>query len=179
MRLSYKQYKHSICNNGDMLLQSMMVGEQLPIVAWLMASILAKYISLASNDCWYAGTAAELMVNYVQPLFLKAKSAISWEGNPIWREATTRVFSENDWKSMKVNNYTLKSTGAFQIVDWYDSINIIDLKWAFKCKLYPDGSIINFKVRFCARGVKTYSAIVRSVYVKNVVTNEWAYLSTW
>ena len=50
-------------------------------------------------------------------------------------------------------------------------MNVIDLKWAFKCKLYPDGSIINFKVRFCARGVKTYIAIGGSVDVKNVVTN--------
>ena len=77
MRLSYKQYKLSICNNGDMSLQSMMVGEQRPTVAEITASILTNYISLAANNCLYDGTAAELMVNYVQPLFLKTKSAVS------------------------------------------------------------------------------------------------------
>ena len=53
------------------------------------------------------------MVNYVQPLFLKAKYAVSREENPNWREATTRVFSDNYWKAMKVNISTLKSTGAW------------------------------------------------------------------
>ena len=55
----------------------MIVGDQRPIVAELMASLLTKYISLATNDCGYTGMAAELMVNYVQPLFLKAESAVS------------------------------------------------------------------------------------------------------
>ena len=65
MRLSYKQYKRSLCNNDDMSLHSMVVGEQLPTVAEIMGSILTKYISIAANNCGYAGTAAELMVNYV------------------------------------------------------------------------------------------------------------------
>ncbi len=42
-----------------------------------MASPLARYITLAANDCGYSGTAEELIVDYVHPLFLKAKLSVS------------------------------------------------------------------------------------------------------
>ncbi len=53
-----------------------------------MDSPLAKYITLAANDCRYSGAAEELIVNYVHPLFLKAHSAASKLDNPSWKEAT-------------------------------------------------------------------------------------------
>ena len=56
-----------------MLLQSMAVWEKYPTVAELMASPLAKYITIDTNVCWYGGTVEELIVNYFHPLFLKAK----------------------------------------------------------------------------------------------------------
>ena len=56
IRLDYTQYKHSLRDNGDMSLQSMMVGEQCLTVAEIMDNPLAKYISLAANDCRYGGT---------------------------------------------------------------------------------------------------------------------------
>ena len=63
---------------------------------------MAEYITLVANDCGYGGTEEELIVNYVHPLFLKAKSAASREDNTNWREATTGVFADNYWKAMKV-----------------------------------------------------------------------------
>jgi hypothetical protein len=54
----------------------------------LLASPLAKYITLAANDCDYSGTAKEMIVSYVHPLFLKAHSAASKADNPSWRKAT-------------------------------------------------------------------------------------------
>ena len=57
-------------------------------VADLMDSPLAKYITLAANDCGYSGTAEELIVSCVHPLFLKAHSAASKLDNPSWKEAT-------------------------------------------------------------------------------------------
>ena len=42
MRLNYKQHKNIICEDGDMSLQSMDVGEQLPTVAGVMAIPLDK-----------------------------------------------------------------------------------------------------------------------------------------
>ena len=81
MCLNYKKYKRIICENGDMLLQSMTVGEKFPTVSDLMAAPLAKYISLAVSNCEYGGTAEDFIVNYVHPLFLKSKSAASREDN--------------------------------------------------------------------------------------------------
>ncbi len=60
----------------------------IPTVAELMDSPLAKYITLAANDCEYSGMAEELIVNYVHPLFLKAHSAANKLDNPSWKEAT-------------------------------------------------------------------------------------------
>ena len=57
MHLNYKQYKHSLSENGDMSLQSITVGEKCTIVADLMASPLDKYITLVANYCEYGGLA--------------------------------------------------------------------------------------------------------------------------
>ena len=77
IRLNYNQYKHSLHKNGDMLLQSTVVGDQFPTADKLMDSTLDKCISIAANDCGYGGTAEELIVNSFHWWFLKAKSAIS------------------------------------------------------------------------------------------------------
>ena len=42
-----------------------------------MDILLYKYISVDANYFGYGGTAEELMLNYVRPLFLKDKSAAS------------------------------------------------------------------------------------------------------
>ena len=72
-----------------------------------MAIPLAKYITIDANDFWYSGTAEELVVNYVHPLFLRANSAASQEDNPNWHDSTTGLFAENNWKEMKVDIVTL------------------------------------------------------------------------
>ena len=46
-----------------------MVEEQCPKVAELMASPLAKYITIAADDCGYSVTTEELIVKYVHPFF--------------------------------------------------------------------------------------------------------------
>lgn len=81
------------------------MDEQCPTVTELMASPLAKYITLAANDCGYGGTTEELIVNYVHPLFLKAKSATSREDNPNWREATNGPFADDYWKVLDSRTY--------------------------------------------------------------------------
>ena len=73
MHLNFKQYKRSICNNGDMLLHIMKFREKFPRIDDIMASPLANYINLAANDCGYSGTTDELIVSYVHLLVLKAK----------------------------------------------------------------------------------------------------------
>jgi hypothetical protein len=41
------------------------LDKTIPTVADLLASPLAKYITLAANDCGYSGKAKELIVTYV------------------------------------------------------------------------------------------------------------------
>ncbi len=74
--------------NGDLLLSMLSITDGIPTVAELMDSPLAKYITLAMNDCRYSGKAEELIVTYVHPLFLKAHSVASKLDNPGWKEAT-------------------------------------------------------------------------------------------
>ena len=91
-----------------------------------MDSTVAKYITLSSNDYVYGGTAEDLIVNYIHPLFLKANSAASWDYNPNWREATAGVFADNYWKAIKFKISTLESMGAWDIVERYESMNFVD-----------------------------------------------------
>jgi len=50
-RLKYKQYHCSIKRSGDMALMSLTLDKTIPTVADFLASPLAKYITLAANDC--------------------------------------------------------------------------------------------------------------------------------
>ena len=68
----------------------MPVVDQLPTVAELMASTLAKYSTITNNDCEYYDITEEFIVNYVYSLFLKARPDASQEDNPNWREATRK-----------------------------------------------------------------------------------------
>ncbi len=77
-----------------MALMSLTLDKTIPTEADLLASPIAQYITLAANDCGYSGTAEELIVSYVHPLFLKAHSAASKADNPSWREATRGKFTD-------------------------------------------------------------------------------------
>ena len=85
-------------------------------------------------------------------MFFNAKVTASKEDNPNRHEATIRLFFEKYWKATKTKIATLESMGAWKIVEQYDNINVIQLTWDFKCKLYPEGLINKFRDRFCARG---------------------------
>ncbi len=82
--LKYQQYIRSLQFRGDQALQLMSIEDSLPSISDLINSPLSKYITLAENDCGYDGTAEELIVQYVHPLFLRAHSAASKEDNPDW-----------------------------------------------------------------------------------------------
>jgi hypothetical protein len=133
-------------------LQLMSIEDSLPSISDLINSPFSKYITLAANDCRYDGTAEELIVSYVHPLFLQAHSAASKLDNPGWQEATQGKFSNDYWKAMELEIFTLESIEAWQVVDWEDKMNVISFTWAFKCKRYSDGLIKKFKARFCVCG---------------------------
>jgi hypothetical protein len=156
-----------------MALMSLMLDKTILTVADLLANPLAKYITLAANDCGYSGIAKELIVSYIHPLLLKAHTAASKADNPSWHEATRGKFADEYWEAMKLEIATLENIDAWSVVDRYDSNGaphyVIPSTWAFKCKHYTDGHIKKFKARFCARGnkqlewidfFKTYAPVV-------------------
>jgi hypothetical protein len=100
--LNYKQYSMSFRRSGDMALMSLMKDKTILTVADLLASPLAKYITVAANDCGYSGTAKELIVSYVHPLFLNAHSAASKADKRSWHEATRGKFADEYWEAMKL-----------------------------------------------------------------------------
>ncbi len=110
-QIKFKQYRHRLKENGDLLLSMLSMTDGIPTVARLMDSPLAKYITLAANDCGYSGTAEELIVTYIHPLFLKAHSAASKLDNPSWKEATRGKFTDEYWKAMELDCY-LGSSGC-------------------------------------------------------------------
>ena len=81
----------------------------IPTVADLRASPLAKYITLAANDCGYSGNTKKLIVTYVHPLFLKHHSAVSKADSPSWRKATRGKFANEYWKATKLEIATLEA----------------------------------------------------------------------
>jgi len=130
---------------------SLTLDKTIPTVADLLASPLAKYITIAANDCEYSGKAEEMIVTYVHPLFLKAHSAASKADNPSWCEGKRGKFADEYWKAMKLEIATLEAIDAWSVIDRLDH-HVIASTWAFKCKHFPDGLIKKFKTRFCARG---------------------------
>ncbi len=121
-----------------MALMSFTLDKTIPTVADLLVSPLKRYITLAANNCGYSGTAEELIVSYIHPLFLKAYSAASKADNPSWLEATRGKFAEEYWEGMKLEIVTLENIDAWSGVDCYDSDgalhHVIPSTWAFKCK---------------------------------------------
>jgi hypothetical protein len=130
----------------------MSIEDSLPSISDLINSPLSKYITLAANDCGYDGTAEELIVSYIHPLFLRAHSAARKMDNPGWREATWGKFANDYWKVMEVKTFTLESIDAWDVVKREAGMNIFNSTWAYKCKWYPYGLIKKLKARFCACG---------------------------
>ena len=135
-----------------MTLNFMHLEESIPTITELLDSPIFNYITLAANDCGYSGTAEELIVNYVHPLFLKAKAAASSEDNPNWRQAMNGQFADEYWDAAVSEIETLESMKAWEVVDQEDDMNVIRSTWAFKLKRYPDGLIKKIKACFYARG---------------------------
>ena len=84
------------------------VPDDMPSIEDIMNCPLSKFIHFAANDCGYSGSRRDLIVNWVHPLFLKAKSSASKEDNPNWCEAMNGPFKEEFWKAAKVEIETLE-----------------------------------------------------------------------
>ena len=84
-----------------------------------------EFITLAANDCGYEGTTQDLIVNYVHPLFLKAKASASQENNPTWRQAMNGQFSDEYWEAAVTEIKTLESMHAWEVVERESEMNVL------------------------------------------------------
>lgn len=65
-------------------------GKDDPSIAEIMSSLLTKFIDIAVKDSGYTGNSEELLLNYVHPLFLKARTEASKGDNLDW-------IMQSDW----------------------------------------------------------------------------------
>ena len=93
IRFNCKQYKKYLIYISEMALKNSTVGEQCPTVAEILASPIAKYITLAKNNCGYSETAEQIIVNYIHKVLLKYKDAEIQKDKPNFREAATVPFA--------------------------------------------------------------------------------------
>ena len=157
-------------DESSITLNYMHLADSIPTISELLEIPIFKSITLAANDCGYEGTTKDLIVNYVHPLFLKAKSATSNADNTNWRQAMDGQFSDEYWEAAVTEIETLESMSAWKVVDREDDMNAIRSTWDFKLNRYPYGLIKKFKARLCDRGdmklegiyfFETYSPVVQ------------------
>ena len=161
---------------GDRLLTAVEeLDSPTPSISKIMSSPLAKFVSLAARDSGYDGSVEHLLLEYVHPLFLKAKAAASAADNPNWNQAMNSEFANDWWKAAVKEIQTLEEMDAWEVVDRPPDANIVGGTWAFKLKRYPDGQVKKFKARFCARGdqqkegidfFETYAPVVQWTTVR-------------
>ena len=173
-RRKYHQRVREKREIGDRMLNAMTLND-LPDIDKIMDSPLAKFITFAANDCGYSGSTQDLIVNWVHPMFLKAKSAASAADNPTWWDAMSGPLADEYWKAACVEVETLERMEAWEVVDRTPDMHVIDGTWALKLKRFPDGLIKKFKARFCARGdqqrkgidyFETYAPVVQWTTVR-------------
>ena len=152
-----------------------------PSVDYLKDCPFSRFIHFAANECGYAGTREDLVVNWVHPFFLKAKSEASKGDNPNWKQAMNGPFKAEYWEAAVKEVETLEGMDAWDVVDRTDDMNVIQGTWAFKLKRFPDGLIKKFKARFCARGdqqlegvdfFETYAPVVQWTTVRLMLVLE-------
>ena len=115
-----------------MTLNYMHLADSIPTIQELLDIPISNFITLAENDCDYEGTTEYLILNYLHPLFLKAKADASQQDNPNWRQAMDGQFDDEYQEAAIIGIETLKSMSAWKIFDREDDMNVIRSTWAFK-----------------------------------------------
>ena len=142
--VEYRKEDGSMSNFDDMEVLS---------VKYLKECPLTNFIHLAANECGFAGSREDLITGWIHPLFLKARAEASKDNNPTQGKAMKGDFKQDFWEAAEKEIKKLeKETGAWEVVDRTEDMNVLGSIWAFKIKRFPDGLIKKFKARFCARG---------------------------
>ena len=140
----------------------------------LMQSPLSNIITLAVNECVYSGPQLTPICQDISPHFLSAKTGLSKEDNPGWKEAMAGDEAQQYWEAAKTEIATLEKMEAWDVVP-ISSVPkgqpILGTLWTFKRKRLPSGVIKKYKARLTARG---------DMQVEGVDFNEvWAPVCSW
>ena len=81
-------------DESSITMNSMHLADIIPTIQELLDSPISNFINLAANDCGFEGKGEDLILNYVDALFLKAKAAASQADNPNWRQAKDGKFAD-------------------------------------------------------------------------------------
>ena len=148
---------------------------EVPTPEALMHSDLARFVHFAAADCGFDGSIESLVINWLHPLILAAKTISNKEDNPNWMQAMNGPFAKEYWEAACIEVETLEKMDAWDVVERTSDMNVLPSTWAFKCKRFPDGLIKKFKARFCARGDRqiegvdyfnTYAPVVQWVTIR-------------
>ena len=117
----------------------------------IMNSSLGPFLEFLATEHVHRGRLKELVCNWIHPLFLKSKEAVSKEDNPNWSRPWkgNLLTSFGMMQSLQYNLWRKWMLGEF--FDRPMDKNVLSSTWAFKIKRFPNGLIKKFKVSFCAR----------------------------
>ena len=105
--------------------------ENFPEIVEVLNSPLDKFITFAANDFGCSGSAHDIMVNRVHPLFFKYKAAASKADNRNWWQAMNGPFANEYWKDDFNYIETLEVMEAWEVVDRTEDMHVIDSTWDF------------------------------------------------
>ena len=149
--LCYKQLLRKRQEEGDFILNSATLDD-FPSIDAIVDIPLGVFICLAENDFGYVGSSYDLMLEWVNPIFLKAVYEASKDNNPNWWEYMIGPFSDEYWKASCTEIKTLENMEAWDVVERDDKMNSIESTWRFKIKPFPYRLVNKSKYRFCYCG---------------------------
>ena len=111
-----------------------------------MQSNLSRFVHFAAADCGFHIFLESLVVNWLHPLMLAAKTQSNQlDKNPNWLKAMNGTFAEEYWEAACIEVETLEKVDVWTVVEHTPKMNALPSTWAFKCKRFPDGLIKKFK----------------------------------
>ena len=107
---------------------------EVPDAESLMEDDFTKFVHFAAADCGFDGSIESLVVDWLHPLMLAAKTAASADDSPNWRQAMNGPFADEYWEAACTEVETLENMKAWEVVEREVTMNVLSSTWAFRCK---------------------------------------------
>ena len=78
---------------------------------------ITKFVHFAATDFGFDGSIKALVVNWIHPLMLEAKTANTNSYNPTWRQAMNCSFADEYWEAAGTEVETLERMKAWEVVE--------------------------------------------------------------